>query len=1444
MLHLRGNNKIKDYGNDKDLTVQIVDWKTCDYNVQVNSNPSDSEDSDNSKSESQYLITIFGITEEGHSVCIDINGFKPYFYVRIPQKWNNIILERFVNALRKKLPKDYRYYIEDFKIVKRKIFRGFTNNALYKFAKITFKNKKIFYNCKYIIKNNNESLLEHKKVSRKLKGNCNSKQFNELTRKSKYLDRKIIKIPLNLPKGGEFPIFESNIDPMLRFIHERNISPANWIKIKAEKYQKNEIIKSNCQMEFNTNYKNVRNHDQNSVSPIIIASYDIEADSSHGDFPLAKKGYKKLANNIFDLYKKYNKIRNSKKKDKYLQLFNENKRNFIEEVIDIAYLPIDDVEQKPLPVDRIFSKENLKPNSEMIDKLFKHYFCNSCHSLIPINQVELENNKFTTNIKYDDLEYVNKYTFKYKNMLEFKIPYGKKFPCTMEVSCCYLIDPKRFCKCENKIGYAKKNEDNTIKIIFNKTTSIKECPLYNFYDTINSKVSKTNKRENIINKCTNILDNFLPPVEGDKIIQIGTTVAKYGEPKCFIKHIVTLDTCDDIEGCIVESYDTEKEVLLAWSDFIHSLDPDILTGYNIFGFDYDFIWKRAEELGCVEEFSDIGRIISEKAKLIDKTLSSSGLGDNVLKYIHMDGRIQMDLMKIIQRDHKLEAYKLDFVASHFITGNILETTIDSVKQLTTAKSNNVIGLNVGNYLTIFYKNVNGTVKYNNGQKIKIISIDFDNKIFQLDGIIDIDIKLKYQWGLAKDDVSPKDIFEMQKKGSKERAIIAKYCIQDCELCINLCNKLNIVTNNIGMANVCSVPLSFIFLRGQGIKIFSLIAKQCRKEKYLIPLLEKDDFGEREGYEGAIVLKPKPGIYLDEPVAVLDYASLYPSSMISENLSHESIVTNPEWLGETGAIVLKQMGFTFKDITYDNYKYVEKGKAIIKVINKSKPTVTCRFIQPKKDKSGEIIEETRGVIPRVLRKLLGARKQTRKKIKYKTCQLSDGRELIGLFSQEEDKITITPEFGEKTTFDASLLVSKKDTYNNFEKAVYDGQQLAFKVTANSLYGSVGARTSQIYYKDIAASTTATGRRLINLAKDFIEENYEGAYTVYGDTDSVFMNFRPRDKNGKRLYGYEALKESIRLGTEAGEKISKLLEHPHDLEYEKTFWPFILLSKKRYVGNKYELNPDKYKQTSMGIVLKRRDNAKIVKYVYGGVIDIIMNQRDINKSIEFLKKSLLELLDGKFPLDQLIITKSLKAYYKEPDKIAHKVLADRMGRRDPGNKPQPNERIPYVYINYKSKKGQIVLQGDKIEHPNYIIEKNLTPDYGFYITNQILKPVAQIYALVLEKLDGYKRDINYYKEKKRKLLSTGKEKAKVKDKIQELKIKDVKEILFSEALRISENRKNGVKEITSWFKVVKNEIPSEEENTEESEESEEEKSKDYDSDSDDSFQMNYNEIGEYF
>ena len=87
-------------------------------------------------------------------------------------------------------------------------------------------------------------------------------------------------------------------------------------------------------------------------------------------------------------------------------------------------------------------------------------------------------------------------------------------------------------------------------------------------------------------------------------------------------------------------------------------------------------------------------------------------------------------------------------------------------------------------------------------------------------------------------------------------------------------------------------------------------------------------------------------------------------------------------------------------------------------------------------------------------------------------------------------------------------------------------------------------------------------------------------------------------------------------------SDFLKGPHDLEYEKTFMPFCLLSKKRYVGMLYEKDPNKCKRKEMGIVLKRRDNAPIVKDIYGGIIDILMKKQNIPDAVQFLRNCLVE------------------------------------------------------------------------------------------------------------------------------------------------------------------------------------------------------------------------------
>jgi DNA polymerase elongation subunit (family B) len=245
------------------------------------------------------------------------------------------------------------------------------------------------------------------------------------------------------------------------------------------------------------------------------------------------------------------------------------------------------------------------------------------------------------------------------------------------------------------------------------------------------------------------------------------------------------------------------------------------------------------------------------------------------------------------------------------------------------------------------------------------------------------------------------------------------------------------------------------------------------------------------------------------------------------------------------------------------------------------------------------------------------------------------------------------------------------------------------------------------------------------------------------------------------------------------------------------PFCLLSKKRYVGMLYEDDPNKCKRKEMGIVLKRRDNAPIVKEIYGGIIDILMKQQNIQQSVDFLRNALKNIVEEVYPMDKLIITKSLRSGYKNPKSIAHKVLADRMTARDPGNKQGPGDRIPFVYIHHPNKKA---LQGEKIETPTFIKENGIKIDYSFYITNQIMKPVQQVFALVLEKMWLMQNKVAKIKKFKNDIMSLKKELGdadKFEEKVEKLKNLEVKAMLFDEFLRKTNNQKEGHQPLTSYF-----------------------------------------------
>ena len=96
---------------------------------------------------------------------------------------------------------------------------------------------------------------------------------------------------------------------------------------------------------------------------------------------------------------------------------------------------------------------------------------------------------------------------------------------------------------------------------------------------------------------------------------------------------------------------------------------------------------------------------------------------------------------------------------------------------------------------------------------------------------------------------------------------------------------------------------------------------------------------------------------------------------------------------------------------------------------------------------------------------------------------------------------------------------KKATDPFERAVLDGRQLALKVSANSVYGFTGATVGKMCCLAISSSTTGYGRQMIETTKTVVEGHYtkangyeEDCHVVYGDTDSVMVNFKVRAPAG--------------------------------------------------------------------------------------------------------------------------------------------------------------------------------------------------------------------------------------------------------------------------------------------------------------------------------------------
>lgn len=308
-----------------------------------------------------------------------------------------------------------------------------------------------------------------------------------------------------------------------------------------------------------------------------------------------------------------------------------------------------------------------------------------------------------------------------------------------------------------------------------------------------------------------------------------------------------------------------------------------------------------------------------------------------------------------------------------------------------------------------------------------------------------------------------------------------------------------------------------------------------------------------------------------------------------------------------------------------------------------------------------------------------------------------------------------------------------------KDVYNGKQLAYKVSMNSVYGFTGAGKGILPCVPIASTTTCRGREMIEETKNYVEANFPGAKVRYGDTDSVMVEF---DVGGRT--GEEAIKYSWEVGERAADACSALFKKPNNLELEKVYWPYFLYSKKRYAAKLWTKGKDGNMHMDYidvkGIQLVRRDNTPHVREVCKELLDVVLTSNDPGPPRALARQRARELLSGEVPNDKLILSQGLSDTYKVNGKNvsvtssqsieinqAHVQVVNKMRQRKPGSEPQSGDRVPYLLTRTDNPNAKAF---EKSEDPRFVEEYNVPIDYHYYFMNKFLNPVCDLLEPLFE------------------------------------------------------------------------------------------------------------------
>ena len=677
--------------------------------------------------------------------------------------------------------------------------------------------------------------------------------------------------------------------------------------------------------------------------------------------------------------------------------------------------------------------------------------------------------------------------------------------------------------------------------------------------------------------------------ENAKCLSIACVFWRYGEPKEFETTVLSLGDSKDPREAAGEGpadvvwYDDEARMLKHFAELVRLRNPDVVTGYNIFGFDFKWLFARAKALGVLDAFSDMGRLIDWPKTTYDDTIRN---GREPRMPVKIPGRIPYDLLVWMKKNRSLREYNLNFVSKTFGEGE-------------------------------------------------------------------------------KDDVSYNEIGTLF-ESFDGRVKLAKYCLQDTVLVINLIKnkKLDCLGKDFALSCICGVFVADLMAKGTQHTLRCKLLRLAKDDGFVLPTMSYDnDDDEDASYQGGKVLTPSSGRYT-HPVVVFDFESLYPSCMMQHNTCKST---------ELSLASAETMGMTRDDVN------VPPAPSLTGtwLTPDGETSVLELLDRPEEDggpDKGIMIEGTLFDYENDLNKAIvaGARRAELFEEGY-ALRWSSGvvwrrrKEDVLCFVKTDKFEGIVPKMERTLKADRKAAKAKmaeaKDAGDEGARVFADNLQNAIKVLMNGAYGGFGTRKGGVFPAGfrIAAAITATGRAWICTVKENVERQFylytdsegqrrvgglggaprppdaEALRCVYGDTDSVFVH----------MPGI-----TVEAAAEVSHRISKwfaqnVLKAPHNLEFEKIYWPFLLFKKKLYTGFKFEkkYGPDAEPEVhSRGISAVRRDNALVVRNVVAACLKVVLTMDATPSSVcEWVAQRLVDL------------KRSVGEVYETPDKLEHFILS---------------------------------------------------------------------------------------------------------------------------------------------------------------------------------------------